>query len=417
MREPIHEGLRGSSAVSLRPFSPRAHFSLTLSPRSKDSQSSTERALRAARAAAAGDLRSATPAAFMLALGPKRPPVPPPPHAMGASPRGLVRANRKLTLSSESDYMAIWREHLSLFANKGVSPGVSPRLQPLASLDRFAPPPPPSRSSSSRDGYLIERLQLEHGLRDEQIVGQLRKVEWFASLPYSELLTLVARGAHKFCPRYSTLFREDNEGSSFFILLQGKMRCTSTHGLNVLHSPGASFGERALITSRVVRDTTAVAEADSYLLSFTASDVRGLAVELDAVRAEVVDELMQRLSVFEALSKAQRVAVATIMDVEEFASGATVYAEGDKPNAVYFLLEGRVGLHKRAAASGLEEIVWCAAGSERPWCGEAALSSVRPRAQTAVCHEPTKALVVRTPKLAEFVEQIGPSTFLRVGAA
>lgn len=53
-----------------------------------------------------------------------------------------------------------------------------------------------------------------------------------------------------FFPRYSTITREGSMGSSFYLLLEGKVRISSTvRGFNILYQRGASFGEAALLHS------------------------------------------------------------------------------------------------------------------------------------------------------------------------
>ena len=136
--------------------------------------------------------------------------------------------------------------------------------------------------------HLLTQMHLNHGLDDEQLMGQLRRVRWFRELSHQQLDTLFKRARHIFYPRYSVLLREGNGGSSFYVLMQGKVRCTSVQQRsNVVHGAGASFGDGAL-TAPVIRDATAVALEDSYLLQFQASDVADLPVEKPAVREELL---------------------------------------------------------------------------------------------------------------------------------
>ena len=103
--------------------------------------------------------------------------------------------------------------------------------------------------TGARSGRLLQQFFLQNGLCDEQIIGQLRKVEWFRSMSLQGLKDLYSRSRHKFSPRYTTIIREGNLGDSFYVLLQGLVRCTSAAtGLNVILGVGASFGEGALIT-------------------------------------------------------------------------------------------------------------------------------------------------------------------------
>ena len=258
----------------------------------------------------------------------------------------------------------------------------------------------------------VERLRLQYGLSDGQIMGQLRKVQWFKSLPHSDLAVLYARGRHKFFPRYATIMREGTEGNTFFILLHGVVNVhSSRHGTMRLQS-GGSFGEGALVTTRVQREASATAEADCYVLLLTAADVAGLnLVELFAeVRPQVTLQLLRCVhgKCFQSLHKAQQLALAQLVEVREYLCGEVVFAEGDEPSqqtAVFVMVEGHVHLHKRDAISGGQTTIGeHLSTDEYPWFGEGALSSYRPRPCSAVCREATKCLVVRAPAFEEFLE-------------
>ena len=267
-------------------------------------------------------------------------------------------------------------------------------------------------------GYLKERLQLECGLSEEQIIGQMRRVRWFRSLPHSKLTRLYQRGRRRLFPRYTTIVREGSESNNFYILLHGQVRMHSTvHGTSALLTVGASFGEDALIVSRVMREESAVAETDSYVLILSAADMHGMesALELYAeVRPKVVAQLLERVPALSSLTQAVRGTLAPLMEVVEYTSGATVFAEGDEPSpftAMFIVCEGRVSLHKRDAASGGEaNIGWRTPQDEGPWFGEGALANhadggrPRPRPCTAVCTEHTKCVVVRVAHFDRFLE-------------
>ena len=276
-------------------------------------------------------------------------------------------------------------------------------------------------------GYLIERLQLECGLCDEQIIGQMRHVHWFRSLPYGELHALYRRGRHKLFQRYGHIFREGSEGSSFFLLLHGSVRMHSAErGTSTRLTTGASFGEDALITTRVRRDASVVAETDCYILILSAADMHAVegggspqlsAIELRSeVRPRVVAWLMPRLNLLRSVLPNTARALAPLMEVHEFASGAIVFHESEEPSAltgVYLLLEGRVRLSKRDPVLGIWRTIGeRAAHDETPWFGEGALSNhalgaiARPRPCTAACTEPTRCLVVRAPHFEGFLNAV-----------
>ena len=162
-------------------------------------------------------------------------------------------------------------------------------IQPSSSTntaDHHAAATSPGQSVLSQ--HLLTQMHLNHGLDDEQLMGQLRRVRWFRELSMPQLDTLFKRARHIFFTRYSVLLREGNVGSSFFVLMQGRVRCTSAQlRSNAVLGAGASFGEGAL-SGPVIREATVVALEDSYLLQFQANDVADLPIEMPVVRDELV---------------------------------------------------------------------------------------------------------------------------------
>ena len=227
---------------------------------------------------------------------------------------------------------------------------------------------------------MCHRRSPQHGLTDEQIVGQLRKVKWFKTLPHKDLQSLYQRGRHRFFTRYSTILREGNEGAYFYVLLQGQVRCTSVvNGLNVVLGAGSSFGEGALVT-KVRREASVTALEDCYLLQFVAEDVADFAVDLGDVRSHVIALILEKVHFFRTLTHAQRESLSLFMDVEYFTAGMKVFDEGDDGDKFYIVIEGCVNMYKRAAVSGREELVAdYATHDERPWFGELALWYRHPR--------------------------------------
>lgn len=182
----------------------------------------------------------------------------------------------------------------------------------------------------------------QHGLGQEQIIGQLRMVKWFRGLSLSDLHTLYGRARHKFFSRYSTIIREGNEGSSFYVLLQGEIRCTSStrRDFNLVLGAGASFGEGALVT-QVRREASITALEHCFLLQFTAADMTGLNVELADVRIHVISLVLQKSNFFKTLSRHQRENLALIMDVQYYNTTDTIFIEGDPGNKFYVVIDGQ----------------------------------------------------------------------------
>lgn len=157
--------------------------------------------------------------------------------------------------------------------------------------------------------------------------------------------------------------REGNEGSSFYVLLQGSARVTcQSSDLDAVLTAGAPFGEGALLHA-MRREGTVTALEDCYLLQFDGAQVRGLpGIDLDELNASMVAALLERMPFFSALSRRPRLTLGTLLRVRYYPTGATIFTEGDAPDAMYLLTEGRVSLAR--ATSG--EVVGYVEQAERP---------------------------------------------------
>jgi CRP-like cAMP-binding protein len=282
------------------------------------------------------------------------------------------------------------------------------------------------RAVASRH-HLLAKMHLDNGLSDEQILGQLRKVRWFRKLSYAQLRDLYARASHKFFAKYSTVMREGNEGDVCFLLLQGKVRLVTAaaqakEGVHKLSAaaagpssitlgPGACFGEDALLAT-MRREASALALDDCYLLQFEASQLQGLAIDLEEVRVHVLSTILQGVAFFRTLPQAERERMARISELQYLSTQQVVFSEGEPGDRLFVLVDGAVSVLKRGAEQQDEDevepqrVARYTPNLEMPWFGELALTKGEPRAATAVCDEPTKVLVVHAEHFAEFVEVV-----------
>ena len=278
---------------------------------------------------------------------------------------------------------------------------------------------PYSADNGAGGAFVIE--DLEHGLGEAQIVGQLRKAQWFRGVRFSELQALCRRGTQRLFARYSTILREGSEGGgTLFVLLSGQVKCASAiHELNgrVL-GEGAAFGEGGLLPGGR-RDATVTALEDCCLLQFTHEDVarlssgesllhdvrarrshltspracRAQCPPLERlhracvlqVRVHCVAGLLAKLPVFRSLSRPQREALAAHAQLVDVGAGEALFAAGDVADALYLVVDGRVRLTRAAEAEAEEEGRGAGGGGarggrsctdeERPWVGEGAVAS------------------------------------------
>jgi CRP-like cAMP-binding protein len=284
---------------------------------------------------------------------------------------------------------------------------ISHRVLPLK--DYLQPRSPEADASGpqlSRQ-HLLHQMHLNHGLSNEQIIGQLRKVKWFRDISFPQVQVLYNRARHMFFTRYSTIIREGNLGSSFYVLIQGRIHCTNSSGqVNVILGPGSSFGEGALVTE-VRREAKVVALEDCYLMQFNASDLEGLPVELQEVRVHVFRQLLRKVQFFQHIGESQRERLAAITQLQYFQTGDEVFKEGDIGDTLYIIVNGRVSMLKKieqAAGSEPQIVATYSSKDELPWFGELAIVGAKPRGATARCDEPTKLLMVHADNFPQLVD-------------
>ena len=294
----------------------------------------------------------------------------------------------------------------------------------MSSVASFATTSDAAERAAASRHHLLSKMHLDHGLSDEQILGQLRKVQWFRSLSFTQLRVLYARAKHMFFSRYSTVIREGNEGNAFFLLLQGKVHVSAAAlpdgppPVNVTLGAGACFGEGALVAT-IRREASVTAMDDCYLLQFESADMEGLPVDLSEVRVHVIHQILKKVPFFKQLGEREQLKLANIAELQYVLTGETIFAEGDIGDRLYILVEGSVNMLKRTETAGppdenqkhIEPSVvarYSAASLELPWFGELAIagSGSKPRAATAVCDDPTKLLVVHADHFATFVEVV-----------
>jgi CRP-like cAMP-binding protein len=98
------------------------------------------------------------------------------------------------------------------------------------------------------------------------LLNALNTSPLFKSMPSEAFDKLLFTGQLKTCPVNTILFRENDPGQSFFIVVQGSVVFSQGgRSINVL-GQGAVFGEVAVFASGGKRTATAVTQADTLLL-------------------------------------------------------------------------------------------------------------------------------------------------------
>jgi CRP-like cAMP-binding protein len=111
----------------------------------------------------------------------------------------------------------------------------------------------------------------------------LRTVPIFSELSETDVTSLAQLLARRKYPKDAVVFFENEEGDSFFMIVQGRIKVTilGDDGREVILSmlgPGDFFGEMALLDNEP-RSASAIAAEESELLSLSRADFQGVATK------------------------------------------------------------------------------------------------------------------------------------------
>ena len=126
----------------------------------------------------------------------------------------------------------------------------------------------------------------------------LRTVPIFAELSEEDVVSLARLTTRRRCPKETVVFFENEEGDSFFMILEGRIKVTilGDDGREIILSilgPGDFFGEMALLDNEP-RSATAIAVEETELLSLQRADFQGVAAKR-SITGALVKVLTARL--------------------------------------------------------------------------------------------------------------------------
>ena len=132
---------------------------------------------------------------------------------------------------------------------------------------------------------------------DEQEL--LRTVPIFAELSDPDIASLSRLATRRRYPKDTVVFFENEEGDSFFIIVDGRIKVTilGDDGREVILSVlgrGDFFGEMALLDNEP-RSATAIAVEDSELLSLHRNDFQAVLTDNRSIMAALIKILTARL--------------------------------------------------------------------------------------------------------------------------
>jgi CRP/FNR family transcriptional regulator, cyclic AMP receptor protein len=132
---------------------------------------------------------------------------------------------------------------------------------------------------------------------DEQEL--LRTVPIFSELSEADIAALARLTSRRPCPKDTVVFFENEEGDSFFIIVDGRIKVTilGDDGREVILSVlsrGDFFGEMALLDNEP-RSATAIAVEDTELLSLHRNDFQSVLADNRSIMSALIKILTARL--------------------------------------------------------------------------------------------------------------------------
>jgi CRP-like cAMP-binding protein len=110
--------------------------------------------------------------------------------------------------------------------------------------------------------------------------------------------------------------------------------------------------------------------------------------------------LLAKVPLFEGLTHAQLRKVASIATVQRFDASTWIFKEGDSPDAMYVIAEGKVRISKRVPGIGEEALAILEPGH---YFGEMAVIDDTPRSADAIAHIGCTVYVIAREKLAQLM--------------
>jgi CRP-like cAMP-binding protein len=143
---------------------------------------------------------------------------------------------------------------------------------------------------------MLGQLFGEEAVMDEREL--LRTVPIFAELTDDDVSSLARLTTRRRYPKDTVVFFENEEGDSFFMILEGRIKVTilGDDGREIILSvlgPGDFFGEMALLDNEP-RSATAIAVEESELLILNRADFQGVATKR-SITAALIKVLTARL--------------------------------------------------------------------------------------------------------------------------
>jgi CRP-like cAMP-binding protein len=230
----------------------------------------------------------------------------------------------------------------------------------------------------------------------------LSDIPMFSDLPYEAFEILEARAVRREEPAETAVVHEGEPGSSFFVLLSGKVRVEKRTGSNQAMrlaelGPGSFFGEFALLSDRR-RHATVITEVPSVMIEISRKTMGELARDHEGVaktlrhfyRRRLLSTIMRSTPFFSALGPEERSRLRGHLRFRKFSPGDHIVEEGAEGGGFYLILIGEVSVSKRVDG----EVRELARMGEGSYFGEMSLLENRPTIATVAAISHTEVVEV-----------------------
>ena len=270
-----------------------------------------------------------------------------------------------------------------------------------------------------------QRQQARELAEHSRAVKALAVEAAFEGMGSRELHSLVRCAKRRMLPRYAIAYRAGAAAAHVFVLLEGRVQKLSAAGEaldgkdEVLEvdahgsARGLCFGMEALIasgsSSALRRTRTLHAACDSVVLQLSVADLerhmapRVLAGMRQRHFAHYVQGELRGMPIFDGISADVLTSLASLWELEEHgAAGSPIFAEGDRGDKLYVLLQGRVCV--LLGKTVLTTLDGDGQGPDgHPFFGEMALLDGKPRMAAVASKTPCTLLVLPQRAFAQFM--------------
>ena len=163
----------------------------------------------------------------------------------------------------------------------------------------------------------------------------------FSNLSESQIEALVKEMQLFVYPVNSVVFEQNSYGEHFFIIARGKVEVIINLKVVAVLNVGDSFGEVALL-HETPRTATIVTMQETSLWGLDRVTFRNILQALSVAKYSENIEFVEKIQIFNALTKKQKEALANAMISEKYKPGDWILREGDSGDFMFVILQGTV---------------------------------------------------------------------------